>query len=88
MLVDKHKMIALGLSVLDIESQAIAKLKERVDETFVAICQAILDCQGRIIVMGMGKSGHIGKKIASTLASTGTPAFLFIPPRLLMVILA
>jgi arabinose-5-phosphate isomerase len=79
MLVDKQNAIALGLSVLDIESKAILNLKKRIDQSFVDLCQAILDCQGRVIVMGMGKSGHIGKKIASTLASTGTPAFFIHP---------
>ncbi len=79
MLVDKQKAMALGLSVLDIESKAILNLKKRIDQSFVDLCQAILDCQGRVIVMGMGKSGHIGKKIASTLASTGTPAFFIHP---------
>lgn len=79
MLVNKQNTIALGLSVLDIESKAILNLKKRIDQSFVDLCQAILDCQGRVIVMGMGKSGHIGKKIASTLASTGTPAFFIHP---------
>ena len=79
MLVNTQNAIALGLSVLDIESKAILNLKKRIDQSFVDLCQAILDCQGRVIVMGMGKSGHIGKKIASTLASTGTPAFFIHP---------
>ncbi len=79
MLVDKHKIIATGLSVLEIESRTIRELTGKIDDTFVEICQSFLSCQGRIVVTGMGKSGHIGKKIAATLASTGTPA-LFLHP--------
>lgn len=79
MLADEQKIIARGLSVLEIEAAAILGLRKTIDQSFAALCQAILDCQGRVIVMGMGKSGHIGKKIASTLASTGTPAFFIHP---------
>lgn len=69
----------LGLEVIKIESAAILSLTGRVDEKFETACQLMLNCQGRIVVTGMGKSGHIGSKIAATLASTGTPAFFVHP---------
>ncbi len=72
-------MKALALAVLKTESSAIDALQSRIDEDFVAACQLMLDCKGRIVVTGMGKSGHIGNKIAATLASTGTPAFFMHP---------
>ena len=65
--------------VLKIEADAIARLIERVDENFERAVDLILNCRGRVVVTGMGKSGHIGNKIAATLASTGTPA-LFLHP--------
>jgi arabinose-5-phosphate isomerase len=61
------------------EAQAVALLEARIDQKFVAACELILACKGRTIVTGMGKSGHIGNKIASTFASTGTPAFFVHP---------
>lgn len=79
MSVDKQSIIAIGLSVLEIEANAIKELTQRINETFFEICQAFLTCKGRVIVAGMGKSGHIGRKIAATLASTGTPS-LFLHP--------
>ena len=79
MLVDKQKVIALGLSVLEIEARAIQDLTQKVNHHFVEACNAIFHCEGRVVVTGMGKSGHIGRKIAATLASTGTPA-LFLHP--------
>lgn len=69
----------LGLAVLDIEASAIEALKPRIDDDFVRACHYMLDCEGRVVVIGMGKSGHIGSKIAATLASTGTPAFFVHP---------
>lgn len=66
-------------NVIDIEQAAIAKLHDHIDHGFENACQFMLDCTGRIIVIGMGKSGHIGGKIAATLASTGTPAFFVHP---------
>ncbi len=75
----KHSFTALGSAVLKTEAQAIAALVERLDQSFHDACQMILDCRGRIVVTGMGKSGHIGNKIAATLASTGTPAFFMHP---------
>ncbi|SIO41156.1 KpsF/GutQ family sugar-phosphate isomerase [Salinivibrio sp. ES.052] len=68
-----------GLDVLNIEQDAIAQLKAAIDDHFNAACQLILNATGKVVVMGMGKSGHIGKKIAATLASTGTPAFFVHP---------
>jgi len=71
--------IALGKRVLDIESRAVAALASRLDETFANALAILLACTGRIVVSGMGKSGHVARKIASTLASTGTPAFFVHP---------
>ncbi len=65
--------------VLDTEVAAVAALRDRLDERFVAACRLLHDCRGRVVVTGMGKSGHIGNKIAATLASTGTPAFFLHP---------
>ena len=73
--VDDAALIALGRSVLDIEAAAVAALAPRLDRTFAAACRALLDCRGRVVVCGIGKSGHIGAKLAATFASTGTPAF-------------
>ena len=65
--------------VLETEAGAIRALGGRLDDSFVAACRLILDCDGHLIVTGMGKSGHIGHKLAATLASTGTPAFFVHP---------
>jgi len=67
--------ISMARRVLRIEAEAVAALAARVDEKFVQAVQLILECHGRVIVTGIGKSGHIARKIASTFASTGTPAF-------------
>ncbi len=72
-------LIKLGTAVIDTETDAVTALKERIDEHFVKACKLCLDCHGRIVVTGMGKSGHIGGKIAATLASTGSPAFFVHP---------
>jgi arabinose-5-phosphate isomerase len=64
---------------ITIERDAIANLFERIDEKFSSACELMTDCKGRVIVTGMGKSGHIAKKIAATLASTGTPSFFVHP---------
>lgn len=74
-----HRFRALGLAVLEIEAKAVAALAERVDEHFERACELMLACEGRIVVLGMGKSGHIGSKVAATLASTGSPAFFVHP---------
>jgi arabinose-5-phosphate isomerase len=68
-----------ALRVLGIEQRAIAQLVQYIDDNFVQACQLILPCKGKVIVCGMGKSGHIGHKISATLASTGTPAFFMHP---------
>ena len=65
----------LGLAVIQVEAQAIADLALQIDANFVAACKLLFACKGRIVVTGLGKSGHIAGKIAATLASTGTPAF-------------
>lgn len=70
---------ASGLAVLALEAEAIARLKSSIDSDFQTACELLLQCEGRVVVVGMGKSGHIGGKIASTLASTGTPAFFVHP---------
>lgn len=69
----------LGLAVIETEAQAVFELTQRIDERFEKSCELLLACKGRIIVTGMGKSGHIGKKIAATFASTGSPAFFVHP---------
>ena len=69
----------LGRRTLEIERDAVAALIERVDQHFVHACELMLACKGRVVVTGMGKSGHIAGKIAATLASTGTPAFFVHP---------
>lgn len=73
------KIKNLGLAVIRTEAQTVMDLKERIDDNFVHACEHMLHCQGRIVVTGMGKSGHIGNKIAATLASTGSPAFFMHP---------
>ncbi|MGB0713924.1 MAG: KpsF/GutQ family sugar-phosphate isomerase, partial [Gammaproteobacteria bacterium] len=69
----------LAIAVLETESRAIQALMERVDDSFGDACALMLACEGRNVVTGMGKSGHIGNKIAATLASTGTPSFFMHP---------
>jgi arabinose-5-phosphate isomerase len=70
----RSSALELARSVLDIESQAVAALAHRLDATFLRAVELLLACRGRVVVSGVGKSGHVGRKIASTLASTGTPA--------------
>jgi len=76
---EREKLLQLGRAVIETETEALVALLERVDDSFVTACKIILDCKGRTVVTGMGKSGHIGGKIAATLASTGTPAFFVHP---------
>lgn len=78
-LVRDHDIRALAEAVIQSEMQAIAKLAERIDDQFIHACHLLLACKGRVVVTGMGKSGHIAGKIAATLASTGTPAFFVHP---------
>ncbi|CAG1021338.1 arabinose-5-phosphate isomerase [Patescibacteria group bacterium] len=70
-----EKLRALAFAVIQVETQAVADLAARIDDEFVAACELMFRCKGRVVVTGMGKSGHIAGKIAATLASTGTPAF-------------
>jgi len=76
---DHEQIIKMARAVIDTETEAIQTLKARIDDQFVRACEYMLNCQGRIVVIGMGKSGHIGGKIAATLASTGSPAFFVHP---------
>ena len=76
---DAGRALELARATLDIEARALEALKDRQGDGFVAALRAILACRGRVVVMGMGKSGHVGRKVAATLASTGTPA-LFVHP--------
>jgi arabinose-5-phosphate isomerase len=76
---DADRALALARATLDIEARAIDALKDRQGDGFVAALRAILACRGRVVVMGMGKSGHVGRKVAATLASTGTPSFFVHP---------
>lgn len=69
----------LGLAVIETEAQAVFELTHRINHTFEKACKLLLKCTGRIVVTGMGKSGHIANKIAATLSSTGSPAFFMHP---------
>ena len=68
-----------ALTVIETEARAINALQQRVNGSFLQACQLMFQCQGRVVVIGIGKSGHIARKIAATLASTGTPAFFVHP---------
>lgn len=74
-----NELLALAAEVLEIESRAVENLKTRLNDDFVAACQLCMQTSGRVVVTGMGKSGHVSNKIAATLASTGTPAFFMHP---------
>ena len=76
---DAARALELARATLEIEARALEALKDRQGEGFVAAVRAMLSCRGRVVVMGMGKSGHVGRKVAATLASTGTPAFFVHP---------
>jgi arabinose-5-phosphate isomerase len=76
---DIAQITGLGRAVIETEAAAISALLKRIDEQFAQACRYLLDCQGKIVVTGMGKSGHIGSKLAATLASTGSPAFFVHP---------
>jgi len=79
-MVDETQLRQWGRNVIDIERNALDNLYQYVDSAeFATACRLILECTGKVIVMGMGKSGHIGNKISATLASTGTPAFFVHP---------
>ncbi len=77
-LTDKQ-LLELATEVLEIEARAVDHLKTRLGDDFVAACELCMAVQGRVVVTGMGKSGHVSNKIAATLASTGTPAFFMHP---------
>ena len=74
-ILDHDKVKQLGKAVIAAEAQAIKALADRIDNNFISACELLLNPNGRIVVLGIGKSGHIGRKIAATLASTGSPAF-------------
>ncbi len=76
---EDQKLRSLGLAVIETEAAAVAALAPRINGAFTTACRHMLACAGRVVVIGMGKSGHIGSKIAATLASTGTPAFFVHP---------
>ncbi len=76
---DRDSLIALGRRVLALEAETLSGLACGLDESFAEACRLLFGCRGRVVVVGMGKSGHIGGKIAATLASTGTPAFFVHP---------
>lgn len=73
------KLEQLARAVIETEAKAVADLSDRIGPEFVHACRFMYDCEGRIVVLGMGKSGHIGDKIAATLASTGSPSFFVHP---------
>jgi arabinose-5-phosphate isomerase len=76
---DASQLLASARRALQIEARAVEALLPRLDERFAAACRLCLACEGRVVVTGMGKSGHIARKVASTFASTGTPAFFLHP---------
>lgn len=76
---NEQTLLRLGLAVIETEARAVSQLAARIDSLFAKACRLMLACEGRVVVIGMGKSGHIGNKIAATLASTGTPAFFVHP---------
>ena len=76
---DAARALRLAHETFDIEAKALIGLKGRQGANFARVAEAMLRCTGRVVVMGMGKSGHVGRKIAATLASTGTPA-MFVHP--------
>lgn len=71
--------VSAAIRTIDIECDSIKALRDQIDDGFESACELIMNCRGRVVVSGMGKSGHIGNKIAATLASTGTPAFFVHP---------
>ena len=72
-------IIDIAKDVIQTEADSVLKLKDRIDQNFDEVCQILKNCMGKVVLIGMGKSGHIAKKISSTLASTGTPAFYLHP---------
>ena len=76
---ERERLLAMADRVLRLEAESIAALRDRLDDRFVEAVGLLRRCRGRVIVTGMGKSGLIGRKIAATLASTGTPAYFLHP---------
>ena len=76
---NKDAIQKLARAVIETQASTVTSLLQRVDEQFLTACKYLLECTGRVVVIGMGKSGHIGSKIAATMASTGTPAFFVHP---------
>jgi arabinose-5-phosphate isomerase len=76
---NSEAIVNLARAVIETEAAAVTQLSERLDRGFLDACRFMLDCEGRVVVIGVGKSGHIGSKIAATLASTGTAAFFVHP---------
>jgi len=76
---NEQRLIDLGLAVLDIEAKSISSLRKKIDQKFVTACRILLECEGRVVVTGIGKSGHIARKISATFSSTGTPSFFLHP---------
>ena len=72
-------IIDIAKDVIQTEADSVLKLKDRIDQNFDEVCQILKNCMGKVVLIGMGKSGHIAKKISSTLASTGTPSFYLHP---------
>ena len=78
-MVNKEHVIKRAIDCLQTEAKAIMALEDRIDDNFLRAVQLLKECKGKVVVTGVGKSGHIGSKIAATLASTGTPAFFLNP---------
>ena len=76
---NSNPLIQSALATITLQFESVAALRTRINADFVTACELVLASKGRVIVMGMGKSGHVGRKIAATLASTGTPA-MFVHP--------
>ena len=76
---DDKALISVGLDVIETEAKAVSQLAHRINEHFAKACRIIASCKGRLILLGMGKSGHVGNKIAATFASTGTPSHFVHP---------
>ncbi|MEI3245234.1 MAG: SIS domain-containing protein [Lachnospiraceae bacterium] len=77
MIYTKQKMIAMGKEKILEEAEALKRVAEQVDDSYAMAIQAILECEGRLIITGLGKTGHVASKLAATFASLGTPAFLY-----------
>jgi arabinose-5-phosphate isomerase len=76
---EENAVLARARAIVDVEIQALEDLKNQMDESFIRAIELIEQCPGRVIITGMGKSGHVGKKIAATLSSTGTPSYFLHP---------